>query len=284
MSPDDFFEETETISPWSTEPTITTKLRKDFLNELRAGSVAGTDDLDAAVALTHLVWDDLIAYGTGGGETLDDKEIALAQRALTATLGRLGITLDLPWRDFTSFRSYWLRNDGYGSWQARRDLLEKFFAPVQTELDRQEEAQFRAVNAEAVSPHTKTGWPKVDEELTELRRRFRTATTTQDYRDVGNRSVAVLEALSRTIYDPSVHLRDGETEPPADKTKQRIGRYVEDSLAGSDNEAIRGVVNKVSDLAHSVKHSTAPTRREAGIAADSVIMLANILRRVDQDF
>lgn len=284
MGPDDFFEETETISPWSTEPTTTTKLRKDLLNELRAGSVAGTDDLDAAIALTHLVWDDLIAYGTGGGETLDDKQIAIAQRALTATLSRLGIKLDLPWRDFTSFRSYWLRNDGYGSWQARRDLLEKFFAPVQTELDRQEEAQFRAVNAEAVSPHTKTGWPKVDEELTELRRRFRTATTTQDYRDVGNRSVAVLETLSRTIYDPAVHLRDSETEPAVDKTKQRIGRYVEDSLAGSDNEAIRGVVNKVSDLAHSVKHSTAPTRREAGIAADSVIMLANILRRVDQDF
>ncbi|MFL0278167.1 hypothetical protein [Mycobacterium sp. SMC-19] len=284
MGPDDFFEETETTSPWSSEPTITTKLREKFLNELRAGSVAGTDDLDAAIALTHLVWDNLIAYGTGGGETLDDKQIALAQRALTTTLGRLGITLNLPWRDFTSFRSYWLRNDGYGSWQARRDLLETFFAPVQTELDRQEEAQFRAVNAEAVSPHTKTGWPKVDEELTELRRRFRTATTTQDYRDVGNRSVAVLEALSRTVYDPAVHLRDGETEPPVDKTKQRIGRYVEDSLAGSDNEAIRGVVNKVSDLAHSVKHSTAPTRREAGIAADSVIMLANILRRVDQDF
>lgn len=284
MGPDDFFEETESISPWSSEPTITTKLRKDLLSELRAGSVAGTDDLDAAIALTHLVWDDLIAYGTGGGETLDDKQIALAQRALTATLGRLGITLDLPWRDFTSFRSYWLRNDGYGSWQARRDLLEKFFAPVQAELDRQEESQFRAVNAEAVSPHTRTGWPKVDEELTELRRRFRTATTTQDYRDVGNRAVGVLEALSRTIYDPGVHLRDGETEPPADKTKQRIGRYVEDSLAGSDNEAIRGVANKVIELAHSVKHSAAPTRREAGIAADSVIMLANILRRVDQDF
>lgn len=100
----------------------------------------------------------------------------------------------------------------------------------------------------------------------------------------GNRAVGVLEALSRTIYDPSVHLRDGETEPPADKTKQRLGRYVEDSLAGQDNEAIRGVANKVIELAHSVKHSTAPTRREAGIAADSVIMLANILRRVDQDF
>lgn len=284
MGPDDFFEETETVSPWSSEPTITTKLRENFLNELRAGPVAGTDDLDAAVALTHLVWDDLIAFGTGGGNTLDDKELTLAQRALTATLSRIGIALSFPWRDFSTFKAHWLRNGCSGSWQARRELLNELFAPVQVELDRQEEAQFRAVNAEAVSPHTKTGWPQVDEELTELRRRFRTATTTQDYRDVGNRAVGVLEALSRTIYDPSVHLRDGEAEPPADKTKQRLGRYVEDSLAGKDNEAIRGVANKVIELAHSVKHSTAPTRREAGIAADSVIMLANILRRVDQDF
>jgi hypothetical protein len=284
VGPDDFFEETETSSPWTSEPTITTKLRKDFLNELRAGPVAGTDDLDAAIALTHLVWDNLIAFGTDGGNTLDDKELTLAQRALAATLSRIGITLSFPWRDFATFKAHWLRNGCSGSSQARRDLLNELFAPVQAELDRQEEAQFRAVNAEAVSPHTKTGWPRVDEELAELRRRFRTATTTQDYRDVGNRAVAVLEALSRTIYDPAVHLRDGETEPPPDKTKQRLSRYVEDSLAGRDNEAIRGVASKVIELAHSVKHSTAPTRREAGIAADAVIMLANILRRVDQDF
>ncbi|MDZ4233104.1 MAG: hypothetical protein U1C73_04970, partial [Dietzia sp.] len=55
-------------------------------------------------------------------------------------------------------------------------------------------------------------------------------------------------------------------------------------LSGQEQRAIRGVANKVIELAHTVKHSTAPTRREAGIAADSVIMLANILRRVDQDF
>ncbi|WP_301121611.1 hypothetical protein [Mycolicibacterium fortuitum] len=284
MGPDDFFEETESINTWTGEPTTKTKLRRGFLNELRAGPVAGTDDLDVAIALTHLVWDELIAFGTGGGNTLDDKDLTLAQRALTETLSRIGITLTFPWRDFTTFKSHWVRNGCSGSWQARRDLLENLFAPVQAELDRQEDAQFRAVNAEAVSPHTKTGWPTVDEELTELRRRFRTATTTQDYRDVGNRAVAVMEALSRTLYDPAVHLRDGETEPPVDKTKQRIGRYVEDSLAGKDNEAIRGVANKVLELAHSVKHSTQPTRREAGIVADSVIMLANILRRVDQDF
>lgn len=278
---DDFFAEGTTLGPWGTP---TSELRVDLLTQLRAGPVVGVDDLDAAIALTKLVWGELELCGTSGNQRLDDDQIAVAQKALTATLARVGITLDLPWRNFSTFRSHWQRNDCSGSWQARRDLLEKYFEPVQQELDGQEEAQFRDVLAEAVSPHTKTGWPKVDEELTELRRRFRTATTTQDYRDVGNRCVATLEALSRALYDPRVHLRDGQTEPPVDKTKLRLGRYVEDSLAGKDNEAIRGVANKVIELAHSVKHSTSPSRREAGIAADSVVMLANILRRVDQDF
>jgi hypothetical protein len=136
-------------------------------------------------------------------------------------------------------------------------------------LDRQEEAAFHAVLAETVSPHGATGWTKVDEEIAELKRRFRTASTPQDYRDVGNRSVAVLEALSRTVFDPRKHLRDGESEPPVDKTKLRVGRYVEESLAGKDNERIRAVATKVNELAHEVQHSTTPTRREAGITADS---------------
>lgn len=281
MHVDDLFKETSTVDPWGSPALV---VRSEMLTALRAGPIVGDDDLSCAIALSRLVHSELEAYGTGGGERLTDDQIELAQRALRAVLERIGITLNLPWRNFSGFRSYWLKNDGYGSWQARRDLLDQFFDPVQEELDRQEEAQFRGLLAEGVSPHGATGWPKVDEELTELKRRFRSASTPQDYRDVGNRSVAVLEALSRTVYEGALHLRPGESEPAPDKTKQRLGRYVEDSLAGKDNEAIRGVTNKVIELAHSVKHSSQPSRREAGIAADAVILLANILRRVDQDF
>jgi hypothetical protein len=224
VNQDDFFEEIQSMDPWGGGSTSATKLRRDLLTDLRIGPVPGVDDLDAAIALTQLVWNDLIAYDTGGGNVLDDMELTLAQRALTATLGRIGITLSFPWRDFTTFRSHWMRNDCSGSWQARRDLLEELLAPVQAELDRQEDAQFRVVNAEAVSPHTKTGWPKVDEELTELRRRFRTATTTQDYRDVGNRSVAVLEALSRTRQVPLdlTHLKDIRNKPDSDELRSLV--------------------------------------------------------------
>ncbi len=283
MIQDDFFVESADSGPWGT-PSV--DLCVDLLDRLRAGAgaVSGSDDLDVAIALTGLVWDELKACGTDGATRLDDKQIALAQRALKATLQRIDIELDFPWRDFESFKTYWIKNDCSGSWQARSVLLEEFFGPVLQKLDKLEEAQFRAVNAEAVSPHTKTGWPKVDAELTELRRRFRTAATTQDYRDTGNRAVAVLGAISRTVYDPAVHVREGETELSPDKTKLRISRYVEDSLAGKGNEAIPAVVVKTIELAHSVKHSAEPTRREAGIVADSVIMLANILRRVDQVF
>lgn len=280
MRTDDLFAETGTRDPWGT-PQVA--LDADLVASLRAGPLEGEDDLSAAIALTRLAHDEFEAYGTSGGERLTEDQIELVQRSLRATLERHDITLNLPWRNFSSLRTYWVQNDCKGSWQARRDLLGKFFGPVRDELDRLEEVQFRAVLAEAVSPHEGTGWQNVDDEIKELKRRFRTATTTQDYRDVGNRCVAVLEALSRTVYDPAKHLREGETEPPVDKTKQRIGRYVENSFAGSDNASIRGVATKVAELAHEVKHSQTPTRREAGIAADSVILLANILRRVDQE-
>ncbi|MFJ2757497.1 hypothetical protein ACIO3S_17985 [Nocardioides sp. NPDC087217] len=280
MEPDDLFTDQDEVDPFGSPAT----LRSDLIKALRSGPIPDDNDLATAVALTRLVHGELTAFGTDGNNRLDDEEIELCQRALRATLGRHGVMLNLPWRDFNGFRSFWIQKGARGSWQARRDLLAGYFEPVWAQLDHLEEAQFRAVLAEPVSPHHRTGWLHVDEEIRELQRRFRSAATAQDYRDVGNRAVAVLEALSRTIYDPAKHLRDGEVEPPVDRTNLRIGRYIEDSLGGGENEEVRGVAKKVSELAHKVKHRPAPTRRDAGIAADSVILFANILRRLDQEF
>jgi hypothetical protein len=107
-----------------------------------------------------------------------------------------------------------------------------------------------------------------------LRRRFQTASSTQDYRALGTNCVGVLEALGQVVYDPTKHLREGETIPPRDKTKHRIGRYIENALAGPANEFVRGLTHKAVELAHHVKHSPTGTRRDAGIAADAVIMMS----------
>jgi hypothetical protein len=286
MRADDFFTErvNAEIPGWDMngEPwTVITSFDEEFLDELRHKPAAGRDDLEVAIALAQLVHDELESYGTNGLQRLDEQQIGLA--ILSAVLKRLGIQFELPYRNFSTFRTFWIRNDCSGSWQARRDLLDERFEPLHLRLMRLEETTLEAL-ANPVSPRAGTGWPVVDEEIKELRRRFQSSTTAQDYRAVGTHCVGVLDALSRTVYDPSRHLREGETVPPPDKSKQRIGRYVEDTLAGPEHEDLRGLTNKAIEFAHHVKHNSTPTRREAGIVADAVILLANILRRLEQEF
>lgn len=279
MHVDDFFEELTSTNSFG-QPR--TRLRKQLLVDLRREALAGQDDLDCAIALLRLVKEEFTKFGTSGGERLSNEQSGLAQRAMRATLMRHDVKIEIPWSDFESFKAYWVDNGATGSYEKRRKIIRGVFAEPQEQLERLEEHRESATLAEAVSPREWTGWPQVDEEIKELKKRFRSASTPQDYRDVGNRSTAVLEAISRTVYVPELHDVEGEGTPEVAKTKLRIGRYADQSLAGADDMRIRGVATKVIELAHSVKHSTTPTRREAGIAADSVVMLAHILRRADQ--
>jgi hypothetical protein len=75
---------------------------------------------------------------------------------------------------------------------------------------------------------------------------------------------------------------DGEDEPPVAKTKIRIDRYIEDTVKGPENAELRKLAKSAIEFAQRVKHSPTSTRRDAGVAADTVILLANILRRLDE--
>ncbi|MGA6207323.1 hypothetical protein ACPESR_21510 [Nocardia testacea] len=258
------------------------RFNRELVVALRREPLSDHPDIEAAIPLLDLVHDELLSFGTGGGEQLDDKELEAALFALRAVTQRLGVEFEPPFRNFTTFKTYWLRNNASGSWQARRTILADLFEPVRVKLVALEERSLDFL-ADPISPRPLTGWPRVDEEIRELRRRFQTATTSQDYRAIGSHCVGVLEALSRTVYDPSRHLREGEAEPPVDKTKSRIGRFIEDAAEGPGNAEIRGLATKAVELAHRVKHSSTATRRSAGIAADASILLANILRRLAED-
>ena len=284
MRADDFWIEDTFpgVDPWATSPP--SHLDVDLLDKLRRGAVDGRDDLGAAVGLARLCHDELEAFGTGGGERLTNDTARAALRALRATTTRLGTDFDPPFHDLATFKSHWLRTGAYGSWQSRRDLLNDLFEPLHARLIRLEDQAVEATLALPVSPHAGTGWPRVDDEVRELHRRFQSSTTPQDCRAVGTHCVGVLEALGRTVYDPARHLRDGETPPAPDKTKQRLGRYIEDAVPGTKNEEVRGLASKAVELAHRIKHSETPTRRDAGIAADAVILVANILKRLEQEF
>lgn len=258
--------------------------KNQLMTLLRAGPVPNPNDLEVAVPLARLVHDEFERYGTDGGEELSEHDIRVAVAALSAIAVRLGISgFNPPFRDYGTFRSYWLREGARGSYQARRDLLYDLFEPLHDQLADLEAQALSSTLATPISPHARTGWAAVDTEISELRRHFLNAHSPQDYRSVGNDCAHVTEALSREAYDPSRHLRNGEQEPSVDKTKQRLGRFVEDALRGRDNATVRRLVITTIDIAQHVKHSMTPTQREAGIAADAVILLANILRRLEQE-
>lgn len=98
--------------------------------------------MTAALALLHLADNELRAYGTDGGNELNDPQIRLVLRALRTTAARVGVTISLAFRDFSGFRSYWNRSGGHGSWQARRDMVDGFFAEA---FDKLEDLEARAV-------------------------------------------------------------------------------------------------------------------------------------------
>ena len=282
MQESDFWVD-DPVDPSDLFGKVRRRLDLDRVKDLARGPIAGDDDLASCLALTRTVLDAYRAFGTDGATDFSGEDSRVALQALKMALERRGHDLKLPWRDFASFRSYWIRvgASGTGGWQARRELLSEHFDPILEALEEAEEEQFRAELAEAVSPLATTGWPMVDQEIAGLRQRFRSATSMQDYRDCGNRSVAVLEALSATVFDPTKHLPpSGEKAPPVDKTDVRIGAYLAERLSGADNEELRGLVKKASALAHKVKHSPRADRTSAGIAADATILLANMLRRL----
>lgn len=250
------------------------------MRQLENGPLAGDDPLATAIALTQFVRGQYNSYGTDGKQQINDVESREVFRSLRAVLRRQGVDFDPQWSDFPSFRTYWNAHEGRGSWQARRDMLANLFDPV---LEALETAQDRASENQivrSVSPRSELGWPAVDEHIEQLRQRFATASTHVDYKDVGNRCVGVLEALSAVVYDPAVHCPEGKPPPPVDRTDIRIGAYIDQRLPGSSNEELRGLVKKASALSHKMKHSPRADRTTTGIAADAVILLANILRRL----
>src|SRR5262249_32890791 len=141
--------------------------------------------------LLDLMESELVAYGTEGSNKLDDQQLTLAIRALEAVTRRLGMPLKLPFRNFTSFRSYWIRQgaSGGGGWQARRDLVDELLQPTRDQL-----AAFEA-NAD----------PRISEEvIAQLRDLQRSASISHGFSAL----------LRQTLLLPSARRRSSSRAPP----------------------------------------------------------------------
>lgn len=256
-------------------------LRTDLLEEVRQGPVSFSNDLDISIDLLNLISKELEKYGTDKTQIVDDDGISLAIKTLKSVLRRTGIDFNLPFRDLTTFRSYWINNGmiGAGSWQVRRNCIESLFNHARISLEALESNRMTKPLANPAS-QANILWPEVDNELRELRRKYDSAVTPQDFRALGTNCIGVFEAIGRAVHDPSIDLRDDEAELPVDRIKERLDRYIERRLSGGENDELRGLVKASIRLVNKLKHQTNPTAIMAGIAADSTILIASIIKRL----
>ncbi|MGN6577460.1 MAG: abortive infection family protein [Nocardioides sp.] len=135
MDSSEFFSTEKDTSPWGTGET--TRLHTELLDQIAAAPSSTWSDLELAKALTELTHDEYQKYGTNGSE-LDNAEARKLLTTLKAVLARVGMRkVEFGFRDFESFRSYWIRKgaSGGGGWQARRDLLADLFNPIHDRLE-----------------------------------------------------------------------------------------------------------------------------------------------------
>ncbi len=271
LRPSDYFEDEDDV------------LDFDLLERLRVRPLAEYTDVEAALALAELLQQEFLLYGTSSDHHITDAGSREGMRTLTTLTKRLNVEWKPDFRDFPSFRAYWTAHNGYRSWAARREMVSDLFSPLRGLLEDIEDETLREDLVTPVSPRGRTGWQSVDTEVAELRRHLHNAETPQDYRNIGNDLVAVLEALSATAYDPVRHLYPGEVEPPVDKTKNRLSRVIEHECAAIGSDELTKLGRAAIEAAQAVKHNLDGTRMRAGIAADAVIQLVNMVRRLRPD-
>lgn len=255
----------------------------DLAQELRRGPAGQYTDLEAAIALGRIALQEFMKAGTDSTQQLTDPESREVVRTLGAIADRLGAPFTPPFRDFSGFKAYWGSHGGYGSWAVRRTMVNDIFGGLLEVLEGREDDALRGDLAEPLSASGRTGWTAVDDEIAELRRHFHAAHTQQDYRNIGNDVVAVLEALSEAAYDRDRHLFESETEPPIAQTKNRLARVVEVDSASEASGELTKLAKAIVELAQAVKHNPAGVRVRAAIAANAAIHLADLVRRLQDE-
>jgi len=256
------------------------RVNLSLLEQIRRAPVTTTPDAEVAETFLRQLRSDLEAYGTDGMTRLRDDDLPVAIRTACEVTRRLGVAFDVPFRTYAEWRTYWMERSCKGSWMCRRKLVRELFDEPLTAVRRLAERADHQTLGEPISPAGRTGWREVDAEISEVRRLFGMAATPSDYANVGNSCVRLVETISAAVWDPARHSAPGEQDPPIDQTKTRFDRVVEVEAAGPASAPIRRLARATIEFANHLKHGGTPTRRKAGLAADAVISLAHVFRRL----
>lgn len=230
-------------------------------------------DVEAAEALVDNVSVLMVSVATGGpGIKTVDADYKREHRALRAVIRRLGI--DYPNKFDDLWRWYGRWSDGsLPAYRDRRAFISELFAPVRKALGDQTDATRELAEGVSEGP---TGWAGMDQQCARLRRLWREADP-DAYNGVGLQCLKILTTLGHVVFDPARDLSPGDEEPGRDDAKKRISYFLRRVAAGEKRESIRKTVNGAYAQANAAKHRHVATRADAGIAANTTLLIVSTL-------
>lgn len=257
-------------------------LKRALLESVIRNENINQTDLELAEPLIPLLHSELESFANNGYPKIrDDDDMVLLIRTCRVVCSRIGLSFpELPFRDRSSFRRYWLDQGMTGSYERRREYLRDLFEHLELQVAHAREFEMTQQLAVPVNGGTPTGWARIDREVSQLRASFAAARTEKDHSAVGHACTRIVEELGVQCFDETLDVLPGASVPPRDKTKIRLDAVINRLAQGSENDDLRRVARATIEFSQTVKHRSTPTRRDAGIVADTTIQLVNIMRRL----
>lgn len=159
---------------------------------------------------------------------------------------RVGVPLKVPFRDFTRFRSYWMRNGARGSWQARRDILDELFEPARAKLVQIEARPLDArLSAESLAD------PKDPSAILEHLQRIQRAIVTDPAQVIGS-AKELIESTAKVVLTELGRPVDDQADVPAlvKEAQVALGLHPSSQAPGPDgNDAVKKILGSVTGVA-----------------------------------
>jgi hypothetical protein len=122
-----------------------------------------------------------------------------------------------------------------------------------------------------------TGWQKVDRQIQEVRLRFDTAQTEEQFQAVGLLCRETLISIAQEIFDPNKHkLPDGITPSETD-AKRMLEAFLESELSGTTNEEARAQARAALRLALALQHKRTADFKTAALCAEATFSVVKII-------
>jgi hypothetical protein len=161
----------------------------------------------------------MVAVATGGPQINLVQDQYLTRRdEVQRELQRLGLDDPNPFRDLWAWYGYYSQN--LGRWHERRTYISEMYEPLYAQLDGLAEQDVGT----RLEEEDRTGWERVDDQIVQLRQRYRVALTVEDFQAVGLLCRDVFVSLAEAIFDAGRHTAEGQEAPTGSALRRHRAR------------------------------------------------------------